>query len=278
MGRGQQAGVAGGLRALPHAGRAAIAVAVTQAREGHVVRRKLIAGNWKMHGLSADLSWVSAVRAGIAQSRTDLLVCPPTTLLSAFSQACEGTQIAVGAQDCAPVQEGAYTGDISARMIADAGGRYVIVGHSERRAGHGESDVAVRAKAEAALGEGLIPIICVGETLEQREAGQAEAVVTNQLAASVPDAAQAQTVLIAYEPVWAIGTGRSASGQDAEAMHRAIRTAFRGEGHALRILYGGSVKPDNAGDLLSRAEIDGALVGGASLDPDAFATIVNSVR
>lgn len=242
------------------------------------MRRKLIAGNWKMHGLSADLSWVDTFRAASPDTKADLLVCPPATLLSAFSKACAGSAIATGGQDCAAADEGAYTGDVSAKMIADAGGAYVIVGHSERRAGHGESDVEVRAKAEAALAAGLIPVICVGESLEEREAGQAEAVVTNQLRASLPDAAQAETVVIAYEPVWAIGTGRSASPEDAEAMHRAIRAAFPGEGGALRILYGGSVKPDNAGDLLSREEIDGALVGGASLDPDSFAAIVNSVR
>ncbi|WP_241095054.1 triose-phosphate isomerase [Marinicauda algicola] len=242
------------------------------------MRRKLIAANWKMHGLSDDLSWIDAFREALGEAHDrDILVCPPATLLAAFTKACRDVGIATGGQDCAAAQEGAYTGDISARMIADTGARYVIVGHSERRAGHDERDVHVRAKAAAALEAGLVPIVCVGETLEQREAGEAIAVVTNQLGASLPEAAGAQGVVIAYEPVWAIGTGRTPSPEDAEAMHRAIRKVFPGEGAMLRILYGGSVKPENAGDFLSRAEIDGALVGGASLDPEGFARIVNAV-
>lgn len=244
------------------------------------MRRTLIAGNWKMHGLAADLSWVEAFRAALGgKPYCDILVCPPATLLRAFSKACENNAIATGGQDCAAAEAGAFTGDISASMIADAGGRYVILGHSERRAGHGETDVQVRAKTEAALSAGLIPIVCVGESLQERESGQAEAVVTNQLKASLPEAATADTLVIAYEPVWAIGTGRSASPEDAQAMHSAIRAAFPGEDRgALRILYGGSVKSENAAALLSQGDIDGALVGGASLDPHAFAGIVNSVR
>lgn len=241
------------------------------------MRRKLIAGNWKMHGLSADLSWVEGFTGALRGAPDcDILVCPPATLLSGFTKACDGTGIATGGQDCSAALEGAHTGDVSARMIADAGGHYVIVGHSERRAGHAERDVEVRAKADAALSAGLVAILCVGETLEQRERGQAEAVVTNQLKASLPDAATSQTVIVAYEPVWAIGTGRSASVADAQAMHAAIRAAWPSEGpDRLRILYGGSVKPDNAAGLLGQTDIDGALVGGASLDPAAFASIVN---
>lgn len=243
------------------------------------MRRKLIAGNWKMHGLQADLSWVQAVNGALSGAQeADVLICPPATLLFSMSQACRGSRIATGGQDCSAAGQGAHTGDVSASMIADAGGRYVILGHSERRSGHAESDVEVRAKADAALSAGLIAIICIGETLEQRESGQAEAVVTNQLKASLPDAAMAETVVIAYEPVWAIGTGRSASPEDAQAMHAAIRAAWpRAGANSLRILYGGSVKPDNAALLLGQNDVDGALVGGASLDPDAFASIVNAV-
>jgi len=236
----------------------------------------LIAGNWKMHGLSADLAWADQLSGLLAvPPRSEVLVCPPATLLSGMQARAPGW-VAVGAQDCAAEAGGAQTGDVSAAMLADLGTRFVITGHSERRRLHGESDALVRAKSEAALNAGLTPVICIGETLEQREAGEAEAVVLRQMFASVPDAA-AGRVILAYEPVWAIGSGLHASPEDADRMHRAIREAWRsGDGDQLRILYGGSVNPDNAASLLSRPHVDGALVGGASLDAASFAAIIRT--
>jgi len=241
-----------------------------------MTRRKLIAANWKMHGLSADVAWADRLPGLLAAApHSEILVCPPATLLSGMA-ARVPAWVAVGAQDCAADAEGARTGDISPAMLADLGARYVITGHSERRRLHGEKDAVVRAKSEAALKAGLTPVICVGETLDQRQAGEAEAVVLRQMFASVPEAA-AGRVIIAYEPVWAIGTGLHARPEDADRMHRAIREAWRsGDGDQLRILYGGSVNPDNAADLLSREHIDGALVGGASLDPASFAAIIRA--
>lgn len=241
-----------------------------------MTRRKLIAGNWKMHGHSADLAWAERLSGLLGPAPgSEILVFPPATLLAPMASRLPGF-VAVGGQDCAAEAEGARTGDISAAMLADLGARYVITGHSERRRIHGESDVLVRAKSEAALKAGLTPVICVGETREQREAGEAAEVVLRQMFASVPDAA-AGRIIIAYEPVWAIGTGLHASPEDADQMHRAIRDAWRGgEGEQLRILYGGSVNPDNAAGLLSRPDIDGALVGGASLDAASFAAIIRA--
>ncbi|WBQ08756.1 triose-phosphate isomerase [Hyphomonadaceae bacterium ML37] len=241
-----------------------------------MTRRKLIAGNWKMHGLSADLAWADRLSGLLAvPPRSEVLVCPPATLLSGMAARAPGW-VAVGAQDCAADSGGAQTGDVSAAMLADLGARFVITGHSERRRLHGESDAQVRAKSQAALDAGLTPLICVGETLEQRQAGEAQAVVLQQVLASVPEAA-AGRVIIAYEPVWAIGTGAHARPEDADEMHRAIRSALRdGHGDQLRILYGGSVNPDNAAGLLAQPHIDGALVGGASLDPARFAAIIRA--
>ena len=246
-----------------------------------MTRRAMIAGNWKMNGLRADLAWAesfldAADPACIAAC--DVLLCPPATLIAGFADRFAAGPVRVGGQDCAARESGAHTGDVSAAMLADLGCTHVIVGHSERRANHGETDAAVRAKADAALEAGLTPIVCIGETLDQREAGEAEAVVVEQLRGSAP-AVDAERIVVAYEPVWAIGTGRTAAPEDAQAMHAAIRTAWPGDdGAALRILYGGSVKPANAAELLARPDLDGALVGGASLDPQAFAAIVNSVR
>ena len=238
-------------------------------------RRPLIAGNWKMNGRLKDLAWVETFAEAVSADSCDVLVCPPAVLLHGFAGAFEGRAIALGAQDCSPEPDGAYTGDISARMLKDIGCSHVIVGHSERRDGHGETDALVRRKAEAALNEGLTPILCVGEHLEEREAGRAVETVLAQLAASLPDA-NATGIVIAYEPVWAIGTGRSAGPDEAQEMHAAIRAAWPGSdaGH-LRILYGGSVKQDNVEALMACADVDGALVGGASLDPESFARLVN---
>jgi len=242
-----------------------------------MAQRKLVAGNWKMNGLTADLDWGSRLEKALGGRPPvcDAVLFPPATLIALFAPRLPGF-VDLGAQDCSAEPPGAHTGEIAAAMLADLGCRYVIAGHSERRAAHGETDAIVRAKAQAALEAGLVPVICIGETLEQREAGEAAEIVARQLIASVPEAGAARLV-IAYEPVWAIGTGRTASPEDAEAMHQAIRDAWPGDdAQDLRILYGGSVKPGNAAALLSCGNIDGALVGGASLDPDDFAAIIRS--
>lgn len=238
-------------------------------------RRPLIAGNWKMNGRRADSVWAERFAGAVTTRGADILVCPPATLLGALGEALTRQGIGLGAQDCSAEPDGAYTGDLSAGMLKDAGCSHVIVGHSERRDGHGETSSLVRAKAAAALREGLVPIICVGEHLAEREAGRAVDTVLGQLAASLPDAA-ADSLVIAYEPVWAIGTGRTAGPGEAQDMHAAIRAAWPGaDADRLRILYGGSVKPENVAALMACPDIDGALVGGASLDPLCFARLVN---
>ena len=239
-------------------------------------RTALIAGNWKMNGLAGDLGFFGDIADAAADSPAEVLVCPPATLLALAAKTCAATAIAIGGQDCHAAQSGAHTGDVSAAMLVDAGARFVILGHSERRADHGESDDMVRAKADAALAAGLTPIICVGETQAEREAGRAEAVVAKQLAGSLPENPQNMELVIAYEPVWAIGTGLTASEADVAEMHAAIRARLP---HPLttRILYGGSVKPDNAESLLSLADVDGALIGGASLKASDFTSIIRSV-
>jgi triosephosphate isomerase len=240
--------------------------------------RPYIVGNWKMHGTRAMLSEARAVdRAAERLMKVEVALAPPFTLLHATRK--EASLIGVGAQDCHAAEGGAHTGDISAAMVKDAGAGFVIVGHSERRAGHGETDADVRAKAEAGLSVGLNVIVCVGETETERDAGEAEPVVARQLEDSLPqiDGAVAK-VTVAYEPVWAIGTGRTPTVEDIGAMHRAIReklvSIYGDEGAAVRILYGGSVKPDNAGELLMADEVGGALVGGASLTAESFLGIV----
>ncbi|SMF69657.1 triosephosphate isomerase [Tistlia consotensis] len=247
--------------------------------------RPLIAGNWKMNGRVADgrlLAEEIAQRMHRAREtdepqlpECDLLVCPPFTLLETVHRALAGSGVALGAQDCHPAASGAHTGDISAAMLADLGCSHVIVGHSERRHDHGEGDALVRAKAEAALAEGLVPVVCVGETAAERDAGRALAVVTGQLAGSLPESFEPERLVLAYEPVWAIGTGKTATPADAAEVHQAIRGALAarfgaGAAAAVRILYGGSVKPENAAELLRAPEVDGALVGGASLKSDDF--------
>jgi triosephosphate isomerase (TIM) len=235
---------------------------------------KLIAGNWKMNGLRAEgLALAEALAGrmrGVPGSRAphcELLACPPATLLSAVHGLVAETGIAVGGQDCHEAPKGAFTGDISAEMLADLGCTYVILGHSERRHGHGETDAEISAKMAAAHRAALIPILCVGETPQQRQAGEAEAAVAAQLAGSIPDGLDRDRLVVAYEPVWAIGTGLSATLDDIAAMHAAIRADLA---PATRILYGGSVNPANAAAILGLADVDGALVGGASLDPEAF--------
>ncbi len=242
-------------------------------------RTALIAGNWKMNGLANDAAVLArGVADGAAGIECELLVCPPAVLLGTVAAALAGSSVALGAQDCHPEAGGAHTGDHSAEMLADAGCRHIIVGHSERRANHGESDALVRAKAAAAHRAGLIAVICIGETEAERDAGQAEDVVAGQLKGSLPDAASAADTVIAYEPVWAIGTGRTPTPDDVQAIHRHIRSVVstsHGEAFAaqVRALYGGSVKPENAVELMALEDVDGALVGGASLAADDFLAI-----
>lgn len=237
--------------------------------------RQLIAGNWKMNGLRADArALADAVRGGAAGLGCDLLLCPPATVLGIVGAALDGSGVMLGGQDCHVSPSGAYTGDVSAAMLRDAGAGWVIVGHSERRAYHAETDPLVREKAMAAAAAGLLPIVCVGETEQHRMSGNAEVVVASQVDNSVPEGFAG---VVAYEPVWAIGTGRSATEEDVAAMHAVIRAqlvAALGEaGRGVRILYGGSVKPGNAAALLALPEVGGALVGGASLVAADFLAI-----
>jgi len=244
--------------------------------------RPLIAGNWKMNGLKAAIAEFDAMLAGAATGavNADLLVCPPATLIAGFADKARGGRLAVGAQDCHPRASGAHTGDIAAEMLADAGASAVIVGHSERRADHGESDDLVRQKAEAAWRAGLIAIVCVGETQVQRDAGQTLDILRGQLAGSVPDGSRAANLIVAYEPVWAIGTGLTPTSQDVEQIHGFIRelltSRFKDEGTRMRILYGGSVKPSNAAELMAVRNVNGALVGGASLKAADFLAIAQN--
>ena len=241
----------------------------------------LIAGNWKMNGLAASLDEAKAVAGGIGRIARRVALCPPATLVERMALALQGSSVLVGGQDCSPEESGAFTGDISAAMLADAGARLVIVGHSERRAGHGETDAIVAAKARAAVRGHLEPIICVGETLEQRKAGDALAVVTGQVRGSLPRELDRMAFAVAYEPVWAIGTGLTPTTPEIEEVHRAIRATiveiFGDDGLQVPILYGGSVKPSNAAEILHAAEVGGALVGGASLKAADFLGIVNAL-
>ena len=241
--------------------------------------RPLIAGNWKMNGLKASMAEFEVMLAGAKPlaAKADLLVCPPATLLAAFADRARGKEIAVGAQDCHPKVSGAHTGDISAEMLADAGARAIIVGHSERRADHGEGDALVRQKAEAAWRAGLTAIVCIGETQAQRDDGKTLHICGGQLSGSLPDGATSANLVVAYEPVWAIGTGLTPTTADVEQVHQFIRKTltdrFKDEGAKIRILYGGSVKPSNAAELMAVANVNGALVGGASLKAADFLAI-----
>jgi triosephosphate isomerase (TIM) len=244
--------------------------------------RPLIAGNWKMNGLKSSAAELKAVIDGLgdAAEAVDVLICPPATLIMGFARVADASLVMIGAQDCHAKVSGAHTGDVSAEMIADAGGKAIIVGHSERRQDHLETDVVVRAKADAALRAGLIAIICVGETESQRDAGQTIDVVSAQLGGSIPDSADPSKIVIAYEPVWAIGTGRTPTVGEVADVHSAIRNAlvarFSDAGDAVRILYGGSVKPSNAAELLAVANVNGALIGGASLKASDLLAIANA--
>jgi triosephosphate isomerase len=243
--------------------------------------RSLVAGNWKMHGLGAALAEIDQVARAVASEPcpADIVICPPATLV-ARAAACAAGRLAIGGQDCHSGVSGAYTGDISAEMLKDAGARFVIVGHSERRQYHHESDADVAAKTGAAWRAGLTAIICVGETELERDSGRALEVVAGQIAGSVPRGVDAACAAIAYEPVWAIGTGRTPGATDIVQMHAHIRAEIvrlaGREGKNIRILYGGSVKPANAREILALAEVGGALVGGASLKAADFRKIFTS--
>ncbi|MGY3344538.1 MULTISPECIES: triose-phosphate isomerase [unclassified Bradyrhizobium] len=241
--------------------------------------RPLIAGNWKMNGLKAQAAEFDAMLNGAAEvaGKADLLVCPPATLIAAFADKARGTAVAVGAQDCHAKASGAHTGDIAAEMLVDAGATAIIVGHSERRADHGEGDGLIRQKAEAAWRAGAAAIVCIGETQAQRDAGQTLEIVRSQLAGSLPDGSTAANLVVAYEPVWAIGTGLTPTSADVEQIHGFIRelltSRFKADGARMRILYGGSVKPSNAAELMAVNNVNGALVGGASLKAADFLAI-----
>ncbi|MEI9993387.1 MAG: triose-phosphate isomerase [Rhizomicrobium sp.] len=238
---------------------------------------QLIAGNWKMNGTAASLAELEALAVALKATPApcDVLICPPATLVARAAAAASGSAVAIGGQDCHAEAAGAFTGDISAEMLRDAGATAVIVGHSERRQYHGESDAAVAAKARAAWRAGLVAIICIGETEAERDAGRAYDVCKTQLAGSVPPGATSSNTAVAYEPVWAIGTGKTPTTPEIAQMHAHIRACL---GLPLRILYGGSVKPGNAKEILALPDVGGALVGGASLKAADFLTIVEAAR
>ena len=247
-----------------------------------MARRSLIAGNWKMNGLAASVAQLDNIIAGSAKlpAAVDILVCPPFTLVAGFAARAQGTRVAVGGQDCHAKASGAHTGDVAAEMLADAHATAVIVGHSERRQDHHETDAEVCAKARAARRAGLLPIVCVGETRAERDAGAARDVVGRQLAGSLPDGAG--DFVVAFEPVWAIGSGRTPTSKDVADMHGFIRgqlaARFGGFSETVRILYGGSVKASNARELLAIDNVDGVLVGGASLIAEDFLAIAGVYR
>ncbi|TCL73676.1 triose-phosphate isomerase [Rhizobium sp. BK251] len=242
--------------------------------------RPLVAGNWKMNGTRASLDQIKAIAEGVKtplSEKVEALICPPATLLYVATALCDDSPLLIGAQDCHQNKSGPHTGDISGEMIADCFGTHVIVGHSERRTDHAETDHLVRAKAEAAYEAGLTAIICVGETADERRAGQTLDILKRQLSSSVPASATAASTVIAYEPVWAIGTGVTPTLEDVEKAHAFMRaelvSRFGSDGRKMRILYGGSVKPSNAGELMGIDNVDGALIGGASLKASDFLAI-----
>jgi len=249
-------------------------------------RKKLIAGNWKMNGLLSDgqkLAKEIALGVKALKPQADVLVCPPFVLLTMVKKALRGSKVMLGAQDCSTFDKGAHTGDVSPVQLKDAGCDFVILGHSERRSDHKESSALVKAKAEAALNAGLKVIICVGETLAERESGKALEVVEKQVKASLPKGASASNTVIAYEPVWAIGTGKTATPQDAEEVHAHIRNVLvqkssKAVASRMKILYGGSMKPANAAELMAEPDIDGGLIGGASLKSEDFLEIIRKAN
>ncbi len=246
------------------------------------MRHKLAAGNWKMNGLSGDLAEIEELIAAHPAPKVEMLICPPATLLSRMADTVGHHPLHLGGQDCHAAPGGANTGDISAAMLVDAGARYVIVGHSERRTDHDETDAMVKAKAEAARTEGLVSVICVGETLAEREAGNTLSIVGRQIEGSLPQDAIAADIVIAYEPVWAIGTGKVPTTDQIAEVHGFVRAELNRhigvEGDGVRILYGGSVKAANAAEIFAIPDVDGALVGGASLTAGDFSPIVTALE
>lgn len=244
--------------------------------------RRLLAGNWKMNGLRASLAEIRALNRGLAETppRAGILVCPPATLIAQAAKAVEGGPVAIGGQDCHPLASGAFTGDISAEMLRDAGATAVILGHSERRLYHGEADSLIAAKVKAAQRAGLTAILCVGESETQRKQGQAGEVVAAQLEACVPAEIAVSDLVVAYEPIWAIGTGKTPRAPEIAQMHGAVRALltkrFGAPGAEIRILYGGSVKPENGAEILALPNVDGALIGGASVKAADFLAIIRS--
>ena len=247
--------------------------------------RTLIAGNWKMNGLQSSLEEIRTVATRLAEGKAgvEALLCVPATLVALAATAAEGSALQIGGETCHTEKKGAYTGDISAEMLADVGASHVIVGHSERRQLHGETNDTVAEQADAALRAGLTPIICIGETLEQRKAGETLSFVASQIEGSIPAGAEAEMIVIAYEPIWAIGTGEVASVDQIDEVHRAIRARL-GErfgpekADMIPLLYGGSMKPDNAGDILAVSDVNGGLIGGASLKATDFLAIYGQAK
>lgn len=245
------------------------------------MRRKMAAGNWKMNGTRDSLAVLDSLVAAHPDSPCDIVICPPHSLLITAAAQCADGPVSIGAQDCHAQDKGAYTGDVSAGMIADAGAGYVIVGHSERREAYGDTDAQVRAKATAAHSQNLTAIVCIGESLAQRDAGDALTVITSQLAGSLPDGSAENTLVVAYEPIWAIGTGKIPTLEQIAEVHATLRTElvarFGKTGEDIRLLYGGSVKPGNAADIFATQDVDGALVGGASLTAEDFSPIIDAL-
>lgn len=247
------------------------------------MRRKLAAGNWKMNGLSANLAEIEMICSTLPTPKVDIVIAPPTTILSSAVVTAANHSLDIAGQDCHPSESGAHTGDISADMLRDAGASYVIVGHSERRDDHEESDTDVRSKARTAVQSGLCAIVCIGESLEEREADNTLAIIAGQLAGSLPDDVTEDTLVIAYEPIWAIGTGKVPTLEQIAEVHDFIRATISKRygdeiGSMIRILYGGSVKPSNAADIFGVSNVDGALVGGASLKADDFVPIISALE
>lgn len=247
------------------------------------MRRKLAAGNWKMNGTTGALQEISGLVAAHPTPGVDILICPPATLIASAATACDGTPVIIGGQDCHEQADGAYTGDISAAMLRDAGARAVILGHSERRAGHHESSEDVRAKARTAQAAGLMTVICLGESLGQREATNTLDIIGAQLSLSVPDSSTGENLVVAYEPIWAIGSGMTPSPDQIGEVHDFMRARLEqrfgaGVGRSVRLLYGGSVKPENADEIFAVSNVDGALVGGASLTVESFSPIIGALE
>ena len=246
------------------------------------MRRKIAAGNWKMNGTAAALADLGGIAGGAAPDGPEVLICPPATLLSRAAEAAAGTALQIGGQDCHAAAKGAHTGDIAADMLVDAGASHVILGHSERRTDHGETSEAVRAKTDAAVGAGLVAVVCIGETEAEYRAGDTLKVLGDQLSQSLPDGTTPETTVIAYEPVWAIGTGLTPTTDEIGAVHNFLRDQLverfgQETGTGIRLLYGGSVKASNAAEIFAVADVDGALVGGASLRAADFVPIIEAL-